>query len=62
MTNDKQTSRIGAAKPIETRHLSESQKQALDVQADAEHTDGGEREKLTQKMKQLGWDKRTPRP
>jgi len=61
MTNDKQTTRTGAAKPNETQHLSESQKQALDVQADAEHTDGSERERLTQKMKQLGGKKKTPR-
>ena len=52
--SNKPLTRTGATKPAETSHLREKQKRALDVQADAEHTDGPEREKLTRKMTELG--------
>lgn len=45
---------IGASAPTETRHLTEDQKQALDVQSEAEHADGPRREKLVRKMTVLG--------
>jgi len=61
MPHDKPTTRTGSTKPRETQHLTESQKRALDLQADAEHADGNEREKLTRKMKVLGEKKKTPR-
>lgn len=50
----KPKTRIGAAAPAETAHLDGNQKRALDLQADAEHTDGREREKLTRKIEELG--------
>jgi hypothetical protein len=46
--------RTEASAPVATRHLSHGQKQALDTQADAEHEDGNERERLTQKISKLG--------
>lgn len=51
MKKPKPTSRTEASAPDATKHLREGQKQALDDQAEAEHTDGPEREKLTEKMK-----------
>lgn len=61
MKDKPQTSRTGAAKPCETEHLTESQKHALDIQAEAEHTDGTEREVQTRKMQRLGEGKMNPR-
>lgn len=54
MKKPKPTTRSEASAPEATKHLDEGQKQALDHQADAEHTDGPEREKLTEKIKQEG--------
>jgi hypothetical protein len=54
MKKPKPTTRTGASAPNATRHLSPGQKQALDHQADAEHTDGVEREKLTRKIRKAG--------
>jgi hypothetical protein len=45
----KPKTRTEASKPEETKHLSAAQKRALDSQAEAEHTDGKERKKLTRK-------------
>jgi hypothetical protein len=50
MSTQKPKTRTEAAKPAQTKHLTEADKQALDIQADAEHTDGKQREKLTRKM------------
>jgi hypothetical protein len=47
----KPTTRIEASAPRATRHLTSGQKRALDLQAEAEHTDGPKREKLTRKIK-----------
>lgn len=54
MNENKPETRTEAAKPAETEHMDDGQKEALDVQADAEHTDGQEREDLTEKMDRLG--------
>ena len=54
MNNEKPATRIEATKPAATHHLDADQKKALDVQADAEHTDGPERERLTRKITKLG--------
>ena len=54
MTEDQPETRTGATQPAATKHLTERQKKALDVQADAEHTDGAERERLTRKIEKLG--------
>lgn len=54
MSENKPETRTEAAAPKATEHLDKGQKRALDVQADAEHTDGREREKLTRKMEKLG--------
>ena len=62
MKKRQETTRIGTAKPRETQHLTDSQKQALDLQADAEHTDGNEREALTRKIKKFGEDRIPPQP
>jgi hypothetical protein len=50
MKTRKPKTRTEADKPRETRHLSEAQKRTLDTQAEAEHTGGREREKLTRQM------------
>jgi len=55
--NHKPKSRAEASAPRATDHLTEPQKKALDLQADAEHTDGHEREKLTRQIEQLGGQK-----
>jgi hypothetical protein len=47
----KPKTRTEAAAPNATRHLTPGQKRALDLQAEAEHTDGPKREKLTRAMK-----------
>ena len=54
MTPKKPLTRTGASAPKATKHLNENQKQSLDLQAEAEHTDGREREKLTRKIEKLG--------
>ena len=54
MSEKKPQSRTKAAAPAATRHLDEDQGKALDVQADAEHTVGEERERLTRKIEKLG--------
>lgn len=46
--------RTEASAPAATEHLQETQKEALDLHADAEHVDGRQREKLTQKFTKLG--------
>jgi hypothetical protein len=53
MIKNKPKTRSEAAAPAATQHLHEGQKKALDVQADAEHTDGPEREKLTRQVEKL---------
>lgn len=50
MNSTKPKTRTEANKPEETKHLSPGQKRALDVQSEAERTDGKDREKLTHKM------------
>lgn len=50
MSTQKPKTRTEAAKPAQTRHLTEADKRALDREAEAEHTDGRERERLTRKM------------
>jgi hypothetical protein len=50
MSNQKPKTRTEADKPRETRHLTEEQKQSLDLQAEAEHEDGKPREELTRRM------------
>lgn len=50
MSTPKPKTRTEAAKPARTGHLTEADKRALDTEAEAEHTDGQEREKLTRKM------------
>ena len=40
--------------PAATRHLGAGQKEALDLHAEAEHTDGRRREKLTRQITKLG--------
>jgi hypothetical protein len=52
--NHKPKTRAEASAPRATDHLIEPQKKALDLQADAEHTDGREREKLTRQIEKLG--------
>jgi len=47
MSTEKPKTRTEASKPEETKHLSAAQKRALDSQAETEHTDGKERERLT---------------
>lgn len=54
MKKPKPATRTEASAPQATKHLSTGEKQALDVRADAEHTDGPEREKLTREMKRAG--------
>jgi hypothetical protein len=54
MKTTKPKSRTGASKPKETRHLSEAEKQSLDIQGEAEHADGKERERLTRRMSRNG--------
>ncbi len=54
MKNEKPATRTEATEPAATNHLDAGQKKALDVQADAEHTDGPERERLTRKITKLG--------
>jgi hypothetical protein len=54
MTKDKPETRTAATKPAATRHLNENQKEALDLPAEVEHSDGPQREKLTRKIEQLG--------
>jgi len=54
MKTKKPATRIEASEPRATEHLSRQQKQALDIAADAEHTDGTEREKQTRDMTRLG--------
>lgn len=46
--------RTEASAPEATKHLNENQKMSLDLQADAEHAGGLEREKLTRKIEELG--------
>lgn len=59
--NDKPKTRVEASAPRATEHLTESQKKALDLQADAEHTDGREREALTRQIEKLGGSAKTNR-
>lgn len=54
MKTRKPRTRIEATKPEATRHLSEDDKRRLDIEADAQHTDGKHREKLTRKMSERG--------
>jgi hypothetical protein len=54
MTERQPKTRTEANKPAATRHLDAEQKEALDVTADAEHTDGKQREELTRKIEKLG--------
>lgn len=54
MSTDKPKTRTEAAAPVETQHLTEKQKQALDLEAEAEHSDGPERAKLTRDAAKLG--------
>ena len=54
MAKDKIETRTEATKPAATKHLSNDQKLALDLQADAEHTDGQTREDQTRKIGKLG--------
>ncbi len=54
MKNEKPETLIAVTKPTTTHHLNADQKKALDVQADAEHTTGPERERLTIKFAKLG--------
>jgi hypothetical protein len=53
----KPKTRTEATAPGATKHLDLSQKRALDLHADAEHTDGTTREKLTHKIEKLGTTK-----
>lgn len=50
MSTQKPKTRTEATKPSETGHLTDADKRALDIEADAVHTDGKQREKLTRKM------------
>jgi hypothetical protein len=50
MSSQKPKSRMEANKPSEVKHLTAEQKRALDLQGEAEHVDGKDREKLTRKM------------
>lgn len=55
MNTSKPKTRTEAAAPQETQHLSDEELRALDLNADAEHTDGRKREQLTRKIqKQAG--------
>lgn len=54
MSNTKPKTRTEASAPEATSHLSENQKRSLDLQADAEHAGGPEREKLTRRIEELG--------
>ena len=49
MDTSKPETRTGADKPEETKHLSSTEKRALEKQGEAEHADGEQREKLTPK-------------
>ena len=61
MSQSKPETRTEATAPAVTRHLNGDQKKALDLQADAEHTDGSDREKLTRKITKLGREKKAKR-
>jgi hypothetical protein len=50
MNTPKPKTRIEAAKPESTKHLSDADKRKLDIEAEAQHADGKQREKLTRKM------------
>lgn len=50
MSTQKPKTRTEATKPTETKHLTDADKRALDIEAEAEHADGKQREKLTRKM------------
>ena len=54
MKRPKPDTRTGAAEPKAMAHLSSHRKQALDLGADAEHTDGSQREKQTREIERLG--------
>jgi hypothetical protein len=54
MTENKPKTRTEATKPDATQHLNEDQKQAMDLHAETEHTDGRRREKLIRKIGKLG--------
>ena len=54
MKKNNPETRTEAAAPEATKHLNENQKRSLDLQADAEHAGGLEREKLTRKIEELG--------
>jgi hypothetical protein len=54
MTGRQPKTRTEATEPDATRHLDPNQKKALDLHADAAHTDGPQREKLTRKIEKLG--------
>lgn len=54
MNKNNPKTRTEASAPEATSHLSEKQKMSLDLQADAEHAGGVEREKLTRKIEELG--------
>jgi hypothetical protein len=48
------TTRSEGAAPAATRHLNDDQKKSLDLSAEAEHTDGPQREKMTRAIEKLG--------
>jgi len=50
MKSAKPTTRTEAAAPKETRNLDRGEAQALDLHAEAEHTDGQKREQLTRQI------------
>lgn len=50
MNSRKPKTRSEAAKPESTAHLSEGDKRKLDIEADAQHADGKQRERLTRRM------------
>jgi hypothetical protein len=55
MTDQPSEPRVDTAVPHPpTEHLSEEQKKALELQADVEHTDGLQRERLTEEADRLG--------
>ncbi len=54
MNKQKPETRTGATEPEATQHLTTDQKKALDKKAEAEHTDGKERETLIQSITELG--------
>ena len=62
MNNNNPKTRTEASAPEATKHLDENQKRSLDLQADAEHAGGQEREKLTRKMEELGSSVKPPAP